>query len=228
MPHRSRQALLAPGVRTLAPYVPGKPLEELEREYGISDSIKLASNENPLGPGPRALEAIAQASRRDRPVSGRQRLQAEAGARAQARLRHRVHHARQRLERRARDDRGSVPDAAERSGLLAVRVRGLSDRRAGDRCDGARRAGESRRPRHAARSRSGRDGAAHQRAHAPGVRRQSEQSDRHVGRAPTRCGASSQRVPEQHAGGRRRGVHRIRRASRTFPTRAAGSASFRT
>ena len=55
--------LAAPGVRTLAPYIPGKPLEELEREYGISDSIKLASNENPLGPGPRALEAIAQASR---------------------------------------------------------------------------------------------------------------------------------------------------------------------
>jgi histidinol-phosphate aminotransferase len=57
-------AKLAPaGVRTLAPYIPGKPLEELEREYGIRDSIKLASNENPLGPGRRALEAIAQASR---------------------------------------------------------------------------------------------------------------------------------------------------------------------
>ncbi|HKS53719.1 MAG TPA: histidinol-phosphate transaminase [Steroidobacteraceae bacterium] len=57
-------AKLAPdGVRTLAPYIPGKPLEELEREYGIRDSIKLASNENPLGPGSRALAAIAQASR---------------------------------------------------------------------------------------------------------------------------------------------------------------------
>lgn len=50
-------------VATLAPYIPGKPIEELEREYGIRDSIKLASNENPLGPGPRALEAIAAASR---------------------------------------------------------------------------------------------------------------------------------------------------------------------
>lgn len=50
-------------VATLAPYIPGKPIEELEREYGIHDSIKLASNENPLGPGPRALEAIAAASR---------------------------------------------------------------------------------------------------------------------------------------------------------------------
>jgi histidinol-phosphate aminotransferase len=41
--------------------VPGKPIEELERELGISDSIKLASNENPLGPGPRARAALAAA-----------------------------------------------------------------------------------------------------------------------------------------------------------------------
>jgi histidinol-phosphate aminotransferase len=53
----------APAVRTLAPYVPGKPLEELEREYGVRDSIKLASNENPFGPGPRALAAIASTAR---------------------------------------------------------------------------------------------------------------------------------------------------------------------
>ncbi|AMN46867.1 histidinol-phosphate aminotransferase [Steroidobacter denitrificans] len=52
----------APAVVTLAPYVPGKPIEELEREYGIRGSIKLASNENPLGPGLRALEAIAAAA----------------------------------------------------------------------------------------------------------------------------------------------------------------------
>ena len=57
-------AKLAPeGVRTLAPYIPGKPLEELEREYGIRDSIKLASNENPFGPGQQALEAIARTAR---------------------------------------------------------------------------------------------------------------------------------------------------------------------
>jgi histidinol-phosphate aminotransferase len=54
--------LASPCVRTLAPYVPGKPLEELEREYGIRDSIKLASNENPLGPGPLARAAIASAA----------------------------------------------------------------------------------------------------------------------------------------------------------------------
>jgi histidinol-phosphate aminotransferase len=55
------EALAAPGVRTLKPYVPGKPIEELERELGITDSIKLASNENPLGPGPRARAALAAA-----------------------------------------------------------------------------------------------------------------------------------------------------------------------
>lgn len=43
---------------SIEPYSPGKPLEELEREYGIFDSIKLASNENPLGPSPMAVEAM--------------------------------------------------------------------------------------------------------------------------------------------------------------------------
>lgn len=45
-------------IRSLKPYVAGKPLEELKREYGIEDAIKLASNENPLGPSPKALDAI--------------------------------------------------------------------------------------------------------------------------------------------------------------------------
>jgi histidinol-phosphate aminotransferase len=45
-------------IRTLVPYTPGKPIEEVEREYGIANSVKLASNENPLGPAPKALEAI--------------------------------------------------------------------------------------------------------------------------------------------------------------------------
>jgi len=45
----------------LVPYPPGKPLEELEREYGISGSIKLASNENPWGPSPKAVTAIRDA-----------------------------------------------------------------------------------------------------------------------------------------------------------------------
>lgn len=53
------ESLAAAGLRGLAPYVPGKPPEQLERELGVRDSIKLASNENPLGPGPRARAAIA-------------------------------------------------------------------------------------------------------------------------------------------------------------------------
>jgi histidinol-phosphate aminotransferase len=48
-------------IDSLIPYPPGKPLEELEREYGIRDSIKLASNENPLGPSPKAVAAIQSA-----------------------------------------------------------------------------------------------------------------------------------------------------------------------
>lgn len=53
-----------PGVRGLAPYVPGKPVSELERELGLSGSIKLASNENPLGPPPASV-AAAQAAAAD-------------------------------------------------------------------------------------------------------------------------------------------------------------------
>ena len=54
--------LATSGVQQLTPYQPGKPVEELERELGISDSIKLASNENPLGPSPLALDAIKKIS----------------------------------------------------------------------------------------------------------------------------------------------------------------------
>src|SRR5204863_474633 len=45
----------------IAPYEPGKPIEELEREFGIPDAIKLASNENPLPPSDRVQKAIVAA-----------------------------------------------------------------------------------------------------------------------------------------------------------------------
>ena len=48
-------------IKNITPYVPGKPIEELERELGISGSIKLASNENALGPSPKAIAAIKKA-----------------------------------------------------------------------------------------------------------------------------------------------------------------------
>lgn len=50
-------ALATPGVRGLHPYQPGKPVEELERELGIQNIVKLASNENPLGPSQVAVQA---------------------------------------------------------------------------------------------------------------------------------------------------------------------------
>lgn len=50
--------LAVPGVTHLKPYVPGKPISELERELGITDSVKLASNENPLGCSELAKAAI--------------------------------------------------------------------------------------------------------------------------------------------------------------------------
>jgi histidinol-phosphate aminotransferase len=61
-PTRNDPGLLAvDNVRSLSPYIPGKPIEELQRELGLTDIIKLASNENPFGPSPRALEAMRNA-----------------------------------------------------------------------------------------------------------------------------------------------------------------------
>jgi len=53
--------LAAPGIDRLQPYVPGKPIEELERELGLAETLKLASNENPLGPSPLGLAAAREA-----------------------------------------------------------------------------------------------------------------------------------------------------------------------
>lgn len=52
-----------PCVTQLQPYVPGKPIEELERQYGVKNIVKLASNENPLGPSPLVVEAIQKATK---------------------------------------------------------------------------------------------------------------------------------------------------------------------
>jgi histidinol-phosphate aminotransferase len=49
-----------PDIASLVPYVPGKPIEELQRELGLPRAIKLASNENPIGPSPKALAALAE------------------------------------------------------------------------------------------------------------------------------------------------------------------------
>jgi histidinol-phosphate aminotransferase len=51
-----------PQIQGMSPYSPGKPIEEVQRELGLSKVIKLASNENPLGPSPKAVEAVQKAA----------------------------------------------------------------------------------------------------------------------------------------------------------------------
>ena len=53
--------LVSDEIESLVPYPPGKPIEEVERELGIKGSIKLASNENPLGPSKKAVDAVSKA-----------------------------------------------------------------------------------------------------------------------------------------------------------------------
>ncbi len=55
------KSLAVSGVQSLQPYLPGKPIEELEREMGVSNTLKLASNENPMGPSPFVMKALNQA-----------------------------------------------------------------------------------------------------------------------------------------------------------------------
>ena len=45
-------------ILNVKPYQPGKPIEEVKREIGLQDVIKMASNENPLGPSPKAVANI--------------------------------------------------------------------------------------------------------------------------------------------------------------------------
>lgn len=58
---KSLAELASPYLQGLVPYTPGKPIEEVERELGITGVVKLASNENPLGPSPLALRALREA-----------------------------------------------------------------------------------------------------------------------------------------------------------------------
>jgi histidinol-phosphate aminotransferase len=52
--------IVRPNLSIIKDYVPGKPIEEVQREYGITDVIKLASNENPLGASPKAVAAMLE------------------------------------------------------------------------------------------------------------------------------------------------------------------------
>ncbi|WP_432696347.1 histidinol-phosphate transaminase [Marinobacterium sp. YM272] len=84
-------SLASAGVSDLAPYRPGKPAAELERELGLTDIVSLASNENPLGPSPAALQAATAA------LSGMTRYPDAAGFRLKAALRERFGLASERL-----------------------------------------------------------------------------------------------------------------------------------
>ena len=60
---RMTMPLVPPYIETLEPYKAGKPISELKRELGLTDIIKLASNENPLGPSPLAIEEMQKVMR---------------------------------------------------------------------------------------------------------------------------------------------------------------------
>jgi histidinol-phosphate aminotransferase len=53
---------IRPNILQMRPYVPGKPIEEVKRELGLDRVVKLASNENPFGPSPKAVEAVRAAA----------------------------------------------------------------------------------------------------------------------------------------------------------------------
>ena len=55
-----REKLFRKGIASIKAYVPGKPMEDVMRELGLTEVVKLASNENPLGPSPKALQAIKE------------------------------------------------------------------------------------------------------------------------------------------------------------------------
>jgi histidinol-phosphate aminotransferase len=84
----------------LVAYEPGKPIDETARELGLDPSqiVKVASNENPLGPSPLAKEAMRAALGRSPYLSGWRRLPPAHGDRGIAGLRPRERGARQRLQ----------------------------------------------------------------------------------------------------------------------------------
>ena len=70
-------------VRRMKPYVPGKPVEDVQRELGLHDLVKLNQNENPLGPSPRAVAAAQAAMAAGSHLSGGDRPPAPGAAGAE-------------------------------------------------------------------------------------------------------------------------------------------------
>ncbi len=168
----SLQHLIPPWLASLVPYPPGKPIEEVEREYGIRDSIKLASNENPLGPSPRAVAALRGRSREStatRTAAGS--ISSRRWRRSSASVRSRS--ARQRLERDHRARRAHLPAPRRGRGDVGPGVRHLSPGRSGGRGDSRARCRCATSPTTSRRS------PTRFAVDAAGLPRQSQQSDRH-------------------------------------------------
>ena len=126
-------ALVPPYIAALKPYRPGRNIAEVQRTYGLKRVAGLASNENPLGPSPRAVEAIRKVSERSpslpqqRPGSARE---AGGGARHQDRERDR----RQRLGQHRVGYHPNLPgrpgrDSHHRGGLRRISGAGPLPRR---------------------------------------------------------------------------------------------------
>ncbi|MEE9166327.1 MAG: histidinol-phosphate transaminase [Candidatus Neomarinimicrobiota bacterium] len=75
--------LVPKNIKELAPYIPGRPIEQVRRELGLSEISQLASNENPLGPSPMAVEALRRESTQSNryPESGGNGLRKELAVR---------------------------------------------------------------------------------------------------------------------------------------------------
>ena len=133
--------LVRPALEGLVPYEPGKPVETVQRELGLSRVVKLASNEGPFGPFPEAIEAIERALPEREPLPRRRLLSPPRGARRAARRRLRRG---RRRRRRRRGDRLRLPGDARpgrRDRDPVAVVPELRPRSAEARCrDGARRA----------------------------------------------------------------------------------------
>ena len=191
----------------IAPYEPGKPIEELERELGIHDAIKLASNENPLAP---VREGPAGGGRRAepaQPLSGRHRLLPPRGPGPSPRRHPRPHHPGRGLQRADRARRAGLHAARRRGGDPPSLLRRLPDDRAGGGRDpgGGDAQGLPARPRG--------DGARHHAHDQDGLHRQPEQSHRHHRDRRRGGGLHGARARSRHRGVRR-GLLRVRPGSR--------------
>ena len=179
--------LANPQLRDLAVYEPGKPIEETARELGADAAsiIKLASNENPLGPSPKALAAMREALECAHlyPDGGGYYLRAALAA--EARRSRRSHHPRQRLERDHRIHRPRL-SSSRRRGHHAASTPSSPTR--SSRRFSARRRSKFPRPDFQQDLDAIADAITPQ--HARDLHRQSEQPDRHARSAGGRSIAS--------------------------------------